>query len=132
MDADWDGLAIGLLTADSLDVDDILKAINGCDLSLTALVGSPHNSDLIILANWYRSDLDGLYPVRRIYSICDSLSSCMQWCGVRFGDVEKSTYVVLLTEFLAQGGAHDGSSLAGGSAEVRLARLPSGAGNCYK
>lgn len=59
MDADWDRLAIGLLTADSLDVDDIFEAVDGCDLSFTALVGSPHNGDFIIFANWYRSDLDG-------------------------------------------------------------------------
>lgn len=34
------------------------------------------------------------------------------------------SYIVLLTEFLAQRSAHDNSSLAGWSTEVRLARLP--------
>ena len=45
----------------------------------------------------------------------------------RFGVVQ--TYIVLLTELLAQRGAHDDAALAGGSAEVRLARLPARRGD---
>lgn len=42
-----------------------------------------------------------------------------------------NAYIVLLTEFLAQRSAHDDTALAGGSTEVRLARLPARRGDCY-
>ena len=57
VDAQWDGLAGGLLADDALDVDDILEAVDGGDLSLTALVGATDNGDLIILADWDGADL---------------------------------------------------------------------------
>ena len=41
------------------------------------------------------------------------------------------TYVVLLTQLLAQGSAHDDAADAGGGAEVRLPRLAPGAGNAW-
>lgn len=49
------------------------------------------------------------------------------WEGRR-GDA----YIVLLTEFLAQRSAHDDTALAGGSAEVRLARLSARRGDSWK
>lgn len=57
VDAQWNGLAGGLLADDALDVDDILEAVDGGDLSLTALVGATDNGDLIILADWDGADL---------------------------------------------------------------------------
>lgn len=60
VDAQWDGLAGGLLADDALDVDDILEAVDGGDLSLTALVGTTDNGDLIILADWDGADLTRL------------------------------------------------------------------------
>lgn len=38
---------------------------------------------------------------------------------------------MLLTEFLGKRRAHDNTALAGGSVEVRLARLPARRGECY-
>lgn len=60
VDAQWDGLAGGLLADDALDVDDVLEAVDGGDLSLTALVGATDNGDLIILADWDGADLVSL------------------------------------------------------------------------
>jgi len=87
VDADGHRLAGRLLLDDSLDVDDILEAVDGGDLSFPSLVGTPDNSDLVVF-----SDRDG-------------------------------ADVVLLTELLAQWGAHDCASHAGGSTEVSLAGL---------
>lgn len=45
--------------------------------------------------------------------------------------VEREAHVVLLTQLLAKGRAHDGAADAGWGAEVRLARLPArGVGCC--
>lgn len=58
VDANWDGLAGGLLADDALDVHDVLETVHGGDLALTALVGSTHNGNLIILADWDGADLE--------------------------------------------------------------------------
>ena len=60
VDAQWDGLAGGLLADDTLDVNDVLETADGGDLSLTALVGATDNGDLIILADWDGADLVSL------------------------------------------------------------------------
>jgi hypothetical protein len=61
VDADGDGLAVGLLAVDALDVDHVLEAVDGGDLALTALVGTTDDGDLVILANGDGADLcDGL------------------------------------------------------------------------
>merc|ERR1712050_28302 len=39
-DANGHALAVGLLTRDTLNVDDLLQAVHGGDLALTALVGA--------------------------------------------------------------------------------------------
>lgn len=57
VDAKWDGLSRGLLADDTLDVNDVLKTVDGGDLSLTALVGSTDNGDLVVLSDWDRTDL---------------------------------------------------------------------------
>lgn len=49
-DTDGDGLAVGLLAGDALDVDHILEAVAGGDLALTALVGATLDDNLIVLA----------------------------------------------------------------------------------
>merc|ERR1712093_790405 len=51
VDADGDGRAVGLLPVDTLDVDDVLLAVHLGDLSFPALVGTPGDEDLIVLAN---------------------------------------------------------------------------------
>ena len=71
VNAQWDRLAGGLLADDTLDVDDILEAVDGGDLSLTALVGAMNNGDLIILADWDGADLVSL------------LGRCLWWQSLR-------------------------------------------------
>lgn len=50
VDTDGDGLAVGLLTGDTLDVDDIFQAVDGDDLALTALVGATGDDDLVVFS----------------------------------------------------------------------------------
>lgn len=108
VDADGDALAVGLVAGDAVDVDDVLEAVDRVDLALTALEGATDDGDLVVLADGDAADLRGVSdvpPKRR---------------------EQKETYVVLLTELLAEGGAHDDAADAGGGREVRLARLPAG------
>jgi hypothetical protein len=59
VDADGHRLAGRLLLDDSLDVDDILEAVDGGDLSLPSLVGTPDNSDLVVFSDGDGADLRG-------------------------------------------------------------------------
>ena len=56
-DADGNALAVGLLAGDALDVDDILEAVAGGDLALTALVAAALDDDLVVLADGDRANL---------------------------------------------------------------------------
>lgn len=56
-DAEGNGLAVGLLTGDAVDVDDPLETVDRCNLALAALVGATDNGDLIVLADGDRADL---------------------------------------------------------------------------
>jgi hypothetical protein len=106
VDAERDGLSRGLLADNTLDVNDVLETVDGGDLSLTTLVGATNDGDLVILADWDRANL----------TLLDRF-----WCWLA-----PYTYVVLLTELLAERGAHDSAANTGWGAEVRLARLPAG------
>lgn len=58
--------------------------------------------------------------------------TCERNCesGIRWGECELvPAYVVLLTELLGEGSAHDGAALVGGSLEVSGAALAAGGGN---
>jgi hypothetical protein len=57
VDAQRNGLARGLVTGDTLDVDHVLETVDGSDLALTALVGATDNGDLVILADGDAADL---------------------------------------------------------------------------
>lgn len=57
-DAEGNGLAVGLLAGDAVDVDDPLETVDRCDLALAALVGATDNGDLIVLADGDRADLN--------------------------------------------------------------------------
>lgn len=57
-DADWDGLAVGLLAGDALNVDDIFETVDGGDLALTALVGATLDDNLVVLADGNGADLE--------------------------------------------------------------------------
>lgn len=58
MDAERDGGAVGLVAGDTLDVDDVLEAVNGGDFALLVLVGATDNLDLVVLANGDAADLE--------------------------------------------------------------------------
>ena len=51
MDANWDGLAVGLLAGNSLDVDEVLQPIDGGDFSFTAFVGASNNGDFVVFSD---------------------------------------------------------------------------------
>lgn len=57
VDAEWDGLAGGLLADNTLNVNDVLETVDGGDLALTALVRATDDGDLVILADWDRAHL---------------------------------------------------------------------------
>lgn len=54
---DGDALAVGLLTDNTLDVDNPLQTVDGGDLSLTTLVASTDDCDLVVLADGDGADL---------------------------------------------------------------------------
>lgn len=60
-DAEGNGLAVGFLTGDAVDVDDPLETVDSCDLALAALVGATDNGDLIVLADGDRADLNDTF-----------------------------------------------------------------------
>lgn len=113
VDAQRDGLAGDLLAGDTLDVDHVLETVHGGDLALLVLVGAADDLDLVILADGDAADLFGRARSARVVAE-RSVESKLQ------------TYVVLLTELLAERGAHDVATNAGGGLEVRLARLAAG------
>lgn len=57
LDSERDGLSVGLLAGDTLDVDDVLETVDGSDLALTALVGATDNGDLVVFADGDGADL---------------------------------------------------------------------------
>ena len=57
VDAQGDALAGSLLAGDALDVDNVLEAVDGGDLALTALVGATDDGDLVVLSDGDGADL---------------------------------------------------------------------------
>jgi hypothetical protein len=51
MHAQRDGLAVRLLAGDSLDVDEVLEAVDGGDFAFAALVGAADDGDLVVFAD---------------------------------------------------------------------------------
>lgn len=47
-----------LLANDTLNVNDVLETVDRGDLSLTSLVGTTDNSDLVILSDWNGTNLN--------------------------------------------------------------------------
>ena len=50
-------MAVGLLARDTLDVDDVLEAVDRGDLALAALVGAALDDDLVVFADGNCADL---------------------------------------------------------------------------
>ena len=64
--AQGNGLAGGLVAGDALDVDNVLEAVDGDDLALTALVGATDDGDLVVLSDGDAADLQ--IDCQRIFS----------------------------------------------------------------
>lgn len=64
VDAQRNGLAVGLVAGDTLDVDNVLETVHRGDLALTALVGATDNGDLVVLADGDRADLGNVRAVK--------------------------------------------------------------------
>lgn len=58
MDAERDALAAGLVAGDTLDVDNVFKAVDRGDLALAALVAATDDGDLVILADGNAANLE--------------------------------------------------------------------------
>jgi hypothetical protein len=108
VNAQGNGLAGGLVAGDTLDVDDVLETVDGGDLALAALVGATDDGDLVVLADGDGADLLGSI-VRKTGWL-----ATLSWRVAMGG----KTYVVLLTELLGEGSAHDGTALGGVSLVV--------------
>lgn len=54
---DGDGLAVGLLADDTLNVNDVLQTVDGGDAALTALLGTTGNGDGVVNAEGNSADL---------------------------------------------------------------------------
>lgn len=67
VDAQGNGLAVGLVAGDTLDVDNVLETVHGGDLALTALVGATDNGDLVVLSDGDRADLGNVRNCERIF-----------------------------------------------------------------
>lgn len=95
-------------------MDHVLEAVDGGDLALLVLVGAADDGDLVVLADGDAADL---------YFFCKKLSEDAGRGIEDTGRVGSNTYVVLLTQLLAERGAHDVAADARGGLEVRLAGL---------
>ena len=109
VDAEGNRLAGSLVAGDALDVNNVLEAVDRGNLALLALLGAADNGDLVVLADGDGADLG----VRTSVNV------------FRHAFKTGTTHVVLLTELLGEGGAHDVAANAGGGLEVGLARLAS-------
>lgn len=120
-DGDW--LAVRLFACDSLDVYDVFETVDGSNFALTTLVRASWDDDFVVFADRNGADLKiaGVLAFEVILSCVASNTDYRGQCHLLSVGLP---YIVLLTQFLAQRSAHDGASDAGGSAEMRLARLP--------
>jgi hypothetical protein len=57
VDAQGNGLAVGLVAGDTLDVNNVLETVHGGDLALAALVGASDDGDLVVLSDGDRADV---------------------------------------------------------------------------
>lgn len=123
-DTEGNALAVGLVADNTLDVDHPLETVDAEDLALTALVGATDNGDLVVLADGDRADLISTRIRIPVHDIVLQSGLKTHFCQAETGIKSTSkTYVVLLSEFGAEGGTEDHTALARGSTEVRLARL---------
>lgn len=57
VNADMDGLAVGLVSCATLHVDHVFLSVHSHDLALLALKATTQDTDLVILADGERADL---------------------------------------------------------------------------
>lgn len=57
VDANGDGLTVGLLAGDTFDVDEELQSIDRCDFAFSAFVGTSDDGNLVILSDGNAANL---------------------------------------------------------------------------
>lgn len=116
VNANMDGLAVGLVFCAALHVDHVLLSVHRRDLALLALEATTQDADLVILADGERANLKN----RNHVNLSDNLTI--------LNAKAKFTHVVSLEQFLGETRAHAHTSLDRSGAEVSLPLLPSGGG----
>ena len=119
VDADVDGLTIGLISSASLDVNHVFLSVHSGDLALALLEVAAGDQNLVVLA-----DGEGSHLQSQIQKSAKIITP-RYLLGSLFSN---SAYVVLLEEVLGQAAAHAAGTVHGGRSEVRLAHLPPGGG----
>lgn len=66
MDSQRDGLTVGLLAHDSLNVHDIFETIDRSDFASTAFVGATCDENFVVFADGNRSDLVTFKLIKKI------------------------------------------------------------------
>jgi hypothetical protein len=97
-------------------VNDVLKTVDGGDLSLAALKGTTGDDDLIVLADGHGADL-----------LSRKASSGIV---LRYA-VGGINYSVFLAQLLGEGSGHDDAADRGGGREVGLSRLSARGSDSY-
>lgn len=67
VNADGDGLAVGLVPGDPLDVDNVLETVHAGNLALATLVGPTNNGDFVVLADRERANLKRNTPSAQLF-----------------------------------------------------------------
>lgn len=124
-------LGLGSLTALSDALQDLLTVLVEVELGDDDLGGVDTEGNALAVGLLADDTLDVDNPLKTVnagdLALTALLASTDNGDLVVLADGERAD-IVLLTEFLAQRGAHDDTALAGASVEVRLARLPAGRG----
>lgn len=131
-------LAVGLLAAHTLNVDDVFETVDRHDFTLTALVAAALDDDLVVFADgdcanlWYvwsesAGSLDDAHAIidhsgGRAYVVL--LPELCGRCQSGHGRVAKGAHVSGCVVTLRQRCAHDDPAHAGWGLEVSLAALP--------
>lgn len=95
-DGDGNALAVGLVAGDLLDVDDELETVGGGNLTLTALLGSAGDGNVVADTNGDGADLFKADCVRVPSNISFFFPSSgfnfFHWVYVHFDSVGKRTF----------------------------------------
>lgn len=102
-------MTIALLLGDTLDVDEVLQSVHRDDLAFSALVAAAYDRDFVVFAYGYRSDLVFELAAIPITPVTGN----------------HSTYIVLLSQLLAEWCAHNIAAECRPRLKVHLSRFAS-------